>query len=140
MKYFIVKDNVDSNKYVVIGTKGFTPKYPICPAPKGIKDIGVLDIVDDIDEETGEIIGKKAVFNPEKKEAQNAKLAQQVENQKWVDMRKKRDALLTESDHVMMPDFPMADKNMYKHYRKELRDLPKNIKDINKFSYPTKPK
>lgn len=67
MRVMILKDLNDPSKYVLRKRTQTGPNF-ICYAPEGVP-IEALDIVDDIDEFTGEIRGKKAVVN-------QAKLAQ----------------------------------------------------------------
>jgi hypothetical protein len=42
----------------------------------------------------------------------------------WEHVRSRRDGLLDDSDHVLMPDYPMADKSDWEDYRQALRDVP----------------
>jgi len=68
----IIAKNKDDVLYVHNGTS--MPKRPVCPAPKvGGKRAsswqvseGIIEVVDDIDPETQEVRGKKAVVNAQK--------------------------------------------------------------------------
>ena len=55
--------------------------------------------------------------------------------------RANRDALLQESDWVVLSDSPITGDKLaeWKTYRQALRDLPANTKDIANPIYPTKP-
>jgi hypothetical protein len=56
-------------------------------------------------------------------------------------LRRKRDLLLKESDWTQLPDSPLnaSDKNAWKTYRQELRDLPANTVDPTSPSWPSEP-
>lgn len=62
---------------------------------------------------------------------------------KWNKMREKRNQLLTDSDYVLLGDvwstLSPKQQNDFLQYRKELRDLPSTITDINNVIYPEKP-
>ena len=47
----------------------------------------------------------------------------------WINVRLKRDRLLKESDWTMLPDSPLneSQKEMWKTYRQELRDITKTF-------------
>lgn len=60
MKYYIVIGE-DSN-YHIIGAQGFTPNNVVCAAPDN-EEISWLEIVDVIDPDTQEIVGKQAIVN-----------------------------------------------------------------------------
>lgn len=51
-------------------------------------------------------------------------LAEQQASIPWEQVRGKRDVLLDNSDYVLMPDYPMADKSDWEDYRQALRDVP----------------
>jgi hypothetical protein len=58
------------------------------------------------------------------------------------DLRNKRNNLLVESDWVVLPDSPIADKTEWQNYRTELRDITNGlttVEDINLVIWPTKP-
>ena len=57
-------------------------------------------------------------------------------------LRFKRNAKLTESDWVVLPDSPIADKTAWQNYRTELRNLTNGlttVEDVNSVTWPTKP-
>ena len=58
-----------------------------------------------------------------------------------IEVRKQRDMLLSKCDWTIMPDSPLSekDKEAYIKYRQELRDLPDNIKNIDKVKWPVEP-
>ena len=60
---------------------------------------------------------------------------------KWIDIRKKRDKLLAESDRYMLSDYPIseAQKSAYESYRQELRDLPTTFSSSDSVVYPEPP-
>lgn len=55
-------------------------------------------------------------------------------------IRAKRNKLLSETDYMMVSDYPIAesDKNKLIAYRRELRDLP-SVVDIKNPTFPEKP-
>jgi len=55
------------------------------------------------------------------------------------EIRRKRDKLLTESDWTQSRDLILTNDEVWKKYRKDLRDLPQTTTDINNVEYPTKP-
>jgi len=56
----------------------------------------------------------------------------------WNMIRTKRNKLLKDSDHKMMPDYP-SDKEVWSAYRQELRDIPQKDADPNKVLWPEQP-
>jgi hypothetical protein len=56
----------------------------------------------------------------------------------WNITRTKRNKLLKDSDHKMMPDYP-SDKEVWSAYRQELRDIPQKYADPNKVLWPEQP-
>ena len=56
----------------------------------------------------------------------------------WRALRKKRDALLSETDYCVLPDGP-ENTDAMKAYRQALRDLPANTSDPADFDWPAKP-
>ena len=60
---------------------------------------------------------------PTQEELEDA-LAQQQAEIPWEQVRGKRDKLLGDSDYVLMPDYPLADKSDWEIYRQSLRDVP----------------
>ena len=53
--------------------------------------------------------------------------------------RTQRDALLVESDWVVLPDAPVADEQAWKDYRQALRDVPQQTGFPTDINWPTKP-
>lgn len=55
-------------------------------------------------------------------------------------IRKRRDLLLSRSDHKMLPDFPIDEtyKQSWANYRQQLRELPQNI-DLAAPVWPANP-
>jgi hypothetical protein len=91
------------------------------------------DFVFDIDNELIDIIVHKTL-----------KQAHEEENNKpeniLREVRKKRNALLAETDYLMLPDAPISleEQNKLKKYRKELRDIT-NQDNINNIVFPLNP-
>lgn len=56
----------------------------------------------------------------------------------WERLRLRRDALLRETDHFVLPDNP-RDGQAIRAYRQALRDLPENATDPRKVVWPSKP-
>lgn len=66
-------------------------------------------------------------------------LKNKVELDKVIHMKSERDQRLSDSDYLMMSDYPMEDKSEWISYRQALRDLPSNIVDIDNIDWPEKP-
>jgi hypothetical protein len=56
----------------------------------------------------------------------------------WSDVRAKRNKLLAECDFTQVEDYP-GDKEVWKAYRQELRDLPSAQEDPNNITWPVAP-
>jgi hypothetical protein len=56
-------------------------------------------------------------------------------------IRFRRNQLLTECDWTMLPDSPLTEveKEIWRTYRQELRDLTNNITDLNNVVFPQSP-
>ena len=57
-------------------------------------------------------------------------------------LRFKRNNLLVESDWVVLPDSPIADKTAWQNYRTELRDLTNGlttVEEVDAVIWPTEP-
>lgn len=94
MKHYIVFENGEYHK---IGASGFTPPNMVCECSAS-DDLDVMDIVDNIDELTGEVLGKKLQFNEVKYEAKRAQLADQ-EAQRLAEIQRQADlAYLASTD------------------------------------------
>tara|TARA_R110002153_G_scaffold51247_2_gene144083 strand:+ start:58 stop:429 length:372 start_codon:yes stop_codon:yes gene_type:complete len=55
-------------------------------------------------------------------------------------LREQRNKKLTESDFMMLSDYPKEDIEEWKVYRQALRDLPTNTEDPENPNWPTPPK
>jgi len=68
---------------------------------------------------------------------------QELLDNKWIEIRKLRNDLLSQSDKYLLIDlwesFSENSKNEIKMYRKNLRDLPQNFSDPFNISWPIKP-
>lgn len=60
---------------------------------------------------------------------------------KWIDIRKYRDYLITQTDWTQMPDAQLSDevKSKFIAYRQVLRDIPQNVGNPDDVVWPTKP-
>ena len=75
---------------------------------------------------------------PTQEELEDA-LAQQQAEIPWEQGRGKRDKLLGDSDYVLMPDYPLADKSEWETYRQALRDVPQQMLLPDEVVWPDKP-
>ena len=57
----------------------------------------------------------------------------------WQDVRRKRNALLIDSDAYLMPDYPMEDKSDWEAYRQSLRDIPQDYDSADDVEFPEEP-
>lgn len=75
---------------------------------------------------------KVAFYSPPSKE--------EILNRELIVIREKRDALLRESDILVLPDrwasYSTAKKKALTNYRQALRDLPKNVTDPSNVVWP----
>tara|TARA_R100000781_G_scaffold111400_1_gene77806 strand:- start:33 stop:404 length:372 start_codon:yes stop_codon:yes gene_type:complete len=78
-------------------------------------------------------------YSKPSKASLEAGLVQAQDDFDWAEVRKKRDMMLSESDFILMPDYPLEDKSAWESYRQELRDIPSSFDDVNDVSYPEKP-
>ena len=73
----------------------------------------------------------------------NIKTAKQVEQERLDGLseqaKAKRDRLLAETDYMMMPDYPMDDREAMKAYRQALRDITKQDGFPEKAIFPDMP-
>lgn len=63
-------------------------------------------------------------------------------NLKINDLRIRRNGLLAETDWIVLPDSPIADKTAWQNYRAELRDLTNGlttVEQVEAVTWPTKP-
>ena len=84
------------------------------------------------------IVHDSSYSKPTKASLEN-KLAKAQDVFDWAEVRKQRDMMLSESDYILMPDYPLEDKSAWESYRQELRDIPSSYDDVNDVSYPEKP-
>ena len=64
------------------------------------------------------------------------------DDEKWEQVRKKRNSLLAQSDWTVLSDSPLSDENKQKYieYRQKLRDITKAYKKADDVVYPDQPK
>jgi hypothetical protein len=91
----------------------------------------MTDVIE-VNVQTGEKITRS--YTQEEKDAIAA--AQPTTDEKWVDIRSKRDVLLRECDWWGSSDVTMSDAQTA--YRKALRDIPTQS-DVDNITWPTKP-
>ncbi len=67
--------------------------------------------------------------------------AQRLEKKRWNEVRARRNELLTASDKYMIPDYPITDaeREQWRRYRKNLRELPKKFSDPDGIEWPEPP-
>ncbi len=65
-----------------------------------------------------------------------------TEYSKWQIIREKRNQLLVESDWTQMPDVPLTaeQRQAWRKYRQELRDLPQTFRKADEVVWPIPPK
>ncbi len=78
-------------------------------------------------------------YSKPSKASLEAGLVQAQDDFDWQDIRRERDSLLSGSDHILMPDYPMEDKSDWEAYRQELRDIPQDFDDPDDVEYPEEP-
>ena len=66
-------------------------------------------------------------------------LVQAQDDFDWQDVRRKRNALLIDSDAYLMPDYPMEDKSDWEAYRQSLRDIPQDFDNADEVEFPEEP-
>ena len=66
-------------------------------------------------------------------------LVQAQDDFDWQGVRRERDSLLSGSDHILMPDYPLEDKSDWEAYRQELRDIPQDFDDAEDVEWPEQP-
>lgn len=64
-----------------------------------------------------------------------------TDEQQAIIVRAKRDALLAETDYLLMSDYPVSEETLeaVKAYRQALRDVPEQSGFPQSVTYPTKP-
>ena len=80
--------------------------------------------------------GKVTTRDYTQAEKDNIAAAQPTTDQKWVQIRSKRDMLLRECDWWASSDLSISDAQ--KKYRKDLRDVPTQS-DVDDITWPDKP-
>ena len=78
-------------------------------------------------------------YSKPSKASLEAGLVQAQDDFDWQGVRRERDSLLSGSDHILMPDYPMEDKSDWEAYRQELRDIPQDFDDPDDVEYPEEP-
>ena len=66
-------------------------------------------------------------------------LVQAQDDFDWQDVRRKRNALLINSDAYLMPDYPLEDKSDWEAYRQSLRDIPQDFDNADDVEFPEEP-
>jgi hypothetical protein len=80
---------------------------------------------------------EEALKDAEEIEWQNAAFGRSMEN-----LRIKRNNLLAQTDWVVLPDSPIADKTAWETYRTQLRDITNGLTTVEQVEavvFPTKP-
>ena len=78
-------------------------------------------------------------YSKPSKASLEAGLVQAQDDFDWQGVRRERDSLLSGSDHILMPDYPLEDKSDWEAYRQELRDIPQDYDDPDDVEYPEEP-
>ena len=70
------------------------------------------------------------------------KTEEQKLNELATEIRSKRNLLLTETDYLLMPDYPISEEYLekVKNYRQQLRDITKQVEFPKKVTFPDLPK
>ena len=68
-------------------------------------------------------------------------LGQAQDDFDWQDVRNKRDAMLRDSDRVMLSDYPIHEvgRTEYESFRQELRDIPESFASADLVEFPNEP-
>ena len=68
-------------------------------------------------------------------------LVQAQDDFDWQDVRNKRDAMLRDSDRVMLSDYPIHEvgRTEYENFRQELRDIPESFASADLVEFPNEP-
>lgn len=79
-------------------------------------------------------------FNPQTKKLEPKSVEELIERA-WIELRGKRDSLLSQSDWTTVSDNPLSEekKNQWKLYRQQLRDFPGNVEDPRNPDWPVPP-
>jgi len=78
-------------------------------------------------------------YSKPSKASLEAGLVQAQDDFDWQGVRRERDSLLSGSDHILMPDYPLEDKSDWEAYRQELRDIPQDFDNADDVEYPEEP-
>ena len=78
-------------------------------------------------------------YSKPSKASLESELVQAQDDFDWQDVRRKRDALLIDSDAYLMPDYPLEDKSDWEAYRHSLRDIPQDYDSADDVVYPEEP-
>jgi len=64
-----------------------------------------------------------------------------INNEKWLEIRVKRDKLIRDTDYLVQPDYPLSDslKSKLTIYRQALRDIPQSGVEPDAIVWPQKP-
>lgn len=145
MKIAYVENNGGDN-YIVL--RNHQSPFCICEAPKDengkyILDIDIIDLVNVLDPQTDEVVGKKAVVNETKKVNKDATNETAASNRAWEMFRLQRDRKLLECDWTQgqdaQPTLTASQVVAWAEYRQQLRDLPANTPDPSNPSWPVEP-
>ncbi len=121
-----------------------------CVAVKDGKYITVMDYLPELpggvelysitEQEYLNYIEKGYKFNLETKKIEPPTEQQEIDSA-WVELRAKRQGLLSGSDWTVLPDVDLTVQEVekWKIYRQELRDLPKNTPDPRHVVWPISP-
>ena len=99
------------------------------------------DDIIEIDKETHNILINEMYTNSKEIYVLDGKilLRDREDTITWNNIRAKRNKLLKNSDHKVMPDYP-SDKEAWGTYRQALRDITKTFTEPNDVIWPTEPK
>jgi hypothetical protein len=141
----------ENNQYIVRTVQGFVPESVICECNPS-DDLEVMSVVDDIDELTQEVVGKKLEFSEEKYEAKQVALLNIERNKKLEALRQLRDAKLPKVDLLVnlavLYAWTTTEKNELKAYREALLNITEPYKNspilldslvLSEVVWPTEP-
>ena len=78
-------------------------------------------------------------YSKPSKTSLEAGLVQAQDDFDWLEVRRKRNALLIDSDAYLMPDYPLEDKSDWETYRQSLRDIPQDFDNADDVEFPEEP-
>jgi len=78
---------------------------------------------------------------PPSHQAIAAELKKMKQEFPWIAVRAKRDAMLRDSDRVMLSDYPIHEvgRTEYESFRQELRDIPESFASADLVEFPNEP-